>query len=321
MITERDLGVLRAIAHYYVLSRVQLQRLCFPDDASGRITRRRLQTLIDAKLLNRTATPVFNPAGGSAWPAYFPARKGLEYLAELTGEERFLGVASQPPQVHHLLHWLAVSETHLRLDLALAAQSIVQCPSWWNEWDTVCPTETLPEKRYRIYTLLQAQPRLICAPDAAFLLQVGEHRKVFYLEQDRQTSGVRQVAAGKCGGYAAMLEQQGHLRHFPQATVPGFTVLVIAPNERRRDALRLAFRDKPAADCLKFASVADLEPTRLLHAAIFYPCQGEPVPLVRATESASARDSHNTQPTKQNNVVGRLPSTVQGECRPPEAAS
>ena len=38
--------------------------------------------------------------------------------------------------------------------------------------------ETQPEKRYRIYTLIQDNPRLICAPDAALLLS-GEHRYVF----------------------------------------------------------------------------------------------------------------------------------------------
>ena len=35
MITERDIAVLLALVRYYVLSRVQIQRLCFPTDAAG----------------------------------------------------------------------------------------------------------------------------------------------------------------------------------------------------------------------------------------------------------------------------------------------
>jgi hypothetical protein len=52
------------------------------------------------------------------------------------------------------------------------------------------------------------------------------HSKVFYLEQDRATSGVRQVANGKTPGYAAMAERRLQTRHF-EASVPGFSVLVV----------------------------------------------------------------------------------------------
>lgn len=43
MITDRDIAILSALAKYYVLSRPQIQRLCFESDVSGRVTRRRLQ--------------------------------------------------------------------------------------------------------------------------------------------------------------------------------------------------------------------------------------------------------------------------------------
>ena len=54
MITARDIAILLALVRYYVLNRVQIQRLCFPGDEDGRITRRRLQSLVDVKLINRT---------------------------------------------------------------------------------------------------------------------------------------------------------------------------------------------------------------------------------------------------------------------------
>ena len=58
MITERDIAILLALVRYYVLNRMQIQRLCFPTDENGRITRRRIQSLVDAKLINRTQMQV-----------------------------------------------------------------------------------------------------------------------------------------------------------------------------------------------------------------------------------------------------------------------
>ncbi len=199
-----------------MLNRPQIQRVCFPEDQSGRITRRRLQTLVDEKLINRLRVLVHHPHFGSPGPVYFPSQKGCEFLAEHYEDERFLAGCTQPPQAHHVLHWLAVSETHIALDSAIARQNQVQLTAWFNEWDVVNPEESAPERRFRLYTLLRESPRLICAPDAAFMLAVGEHRKAFYLEQDRNTSGVRQVAASKTPGYAALAERQLHRRHFPE---------------------------------------------------------------------------------------------------------
>jgi len=185
MLTDRDIEILKLLVHYYVLSRQQIQRLLFPGDEKGRITRRRLQALVDEHLINRQTMLYCHPASGSPAPVYFPSRKGCEFLAEHLDDERFLATPTQAPIPHHVLHWLAVSETHIVLDKALKSQTGVHCDGWLNEWDTVNKDESAPEKRYRIYMLLREQPRLVCAPDAAFLLSVAGHRKVFYLEQDR----------------------------------------------------------------------------------------------------------------------------------------
>lgn len=296
MITNRDFAILCAVAKYYVLSRALIQRLCFPEDRTGRATRRRLQALVGAGLLNRTRAPVFNPQGGSAWPAYFPSRRGIELLAEHFENERFLAVPSRAPDPVHLLHWLAVSETHITLDQAIAMQQAVRLEEWFNEWDTLNPQECLPERRFRLYTLLRENPRLVCVPDAGFLLSIGPHRKVFYLEQDRATSGVRQVAASKTPGYAELLNRGGHLRHFPQATIPSFGVLAIVPTSPRREALRKAMAGKPGAELWRFAAQGDLTAQSFLHAPVFYPCHGDPAPLVKTSaSSASSEAEHLTE--------------------------
>lgn len=291
MITERDIAVLLMLARYYVLNRVQIQKLCFPQDSDGRIARRRIQTLVEAKLIGRTMMEVVNPLSGAPAPVYFPSRKGCDFLAEYTGDDQYLLTPSQMPQQHHLFHWLAVSDTHIALDAAIARQNEVSLVEWLNEWDTANKDESAPEKRYRIYTLIHEQPRLVCAPDAAFLLSARGHSKVYYLEQDRNTSGVHQIAASKTSGYAAMAERQLHRRHFPNTTLDGFGVLMIAPTERRRDALKRALRDKPGAALWRFAAAPDLTPDRFLSAPIFHPCDGDPVPLVKPAAVASGVES------------------------------
>ena len=287
MITERDVQVLLALSRYYVLNRPQIQRLCFPDDKTGRVTRRRLQTLFSQKLVNRQRVIVDYPHLPPPGSIYYPAKRGRELIAEYLDDERQLLTPVQPPQPQHVLHWLAVSDTHLTIDAAISRQQPVKIEGWINEWDVVNKDETDPDKRFQLYTLLRHSPRLVCAPDFAFLLTLGSHSKVFYGEQDRGTCGVQQVAARKSPGYAAMASKGLHRRHFPSATVDAFTVLLIAPTVRRRDALRKAISEKPGKELWKFIAAPDLTPDTFLHAPILYPCIGDPSPLVKpgSTES------------------------------------
>jgi len=294
MITERDIEILRAVARYYVLSRAHIQRLCFPDGQTGRATRRRLQVLVRGGFINRTRAPIFNPQGGSAWPAYYPSKRGIEFLAEHFDDERLLVVPTRCPEPFHLLHWLAVTDTHITIDEAIARQNAVRLEGWLNEWDVVNQDESHPERRYCLYTLLRESPRLVCVPDAAFLLGVGEYHKIFYLEQDRNTTGVRQIAARKTPGYAELSKRNLHKRHFPQATVPGFTVLMVAPTARRRDALKKALRGKPGADLWRFAVQSDLTPEAFLHESVYFPCEGDPVPLVKDAPPSNPQHEQQT---------------------------
>lgn len=281
MITDRDERILDDLVRYFVLSRPQIQRLHFPEDTNGRSARRRLQMLVDLQLMNRQHLLYSHPSGGSPASVYFPSRRGCEYLFEKFGDERYLLTPTNAPIPHHINHWIAISETHIALDTALRVEPELAVENWINEWDICNKDESVPEKRYRLYTLLKDEPRIICAPDAGFLLTMNGHKKAFYLEQDRNTSGVYQVASGKTKGYAVMAELNLHRRHFPQATVNSFTVIMVAPSPKRRDALRHAVQDKPGAHLWRFASATDLTPEAFLHAPIFYPCEGEPISLIR----------------------------------------
>src|SRR4051812_1361056 len=109
MITEREIAILASICRYYVLNSRQVQRLFFPDDASGRVTRRRLQGLVSEKLINRQQMLFAHPACGSLGPIYYPSSKGCELLAVHFDDERYRKFPTKPPIPHHVWHWLAVA--------------------------------------------------------------------------------------------------------------------------------------------------------------------------------------------------------------------
>lgn len=287
MITDRDIQVLLAVSRYYVLNRPQIQRLCFASDHTGRVTRRRLQALVSDRLLNRHRAQVHYPGSAPAGSVYYPSKQGNQLLAEHTGDDHFLLTPDQCPQPHHVLHWLAVSDTHIALDEAIARQDQVRLDGWINEWDVVNKDAGDPQQRFRLYTLLTEDPRLICAPDAGLLLSTQGFSKVFYLEQDRGTTGAQQVAARKIKGYAELFRRGLHRHHFPTTNVGSFTVLCVAHNARRRDALRRAFAGLAGSELWRFSAAPELTAERFLHDAVVYPAVGEAMPLVRAGSGGS----------------------------------
>ena len=91
MITPFHRSIVHAAANYYALLRTDFQDLCCPADKDGRATRRRLGQVADMGFIGKCRMEVVNPADHEApMPAYFPLRKGLEWLAADTGDESWL---------------------------------------------------------------------------------------------------------------------------------------------------------------------------------------------------------------------------------------
>src|SRR5213078_725086 len=130
-------------------------------------------------------------------------------------------------------HWVEVAQTHITLDQSVAKHGGVNVDDWISEWSIANPDEKEPEKRFRLFTRLGT--KLVCAPDAAFLLERDGFRKAFYVEQDRDTTkSADRVAAQKCHGYAGLFEKRLHIgRHFPTTNVDKFTVLFVTPTSKR----------------------------------------------------------------------------------------
>ena len=285
MLTDRDLTVLKSVAHYYTLTRAQVTQLHFPDDKDGRSTRKRLNSLLEIRFVDRTNMQVCNPAMGHPAPVFFPTRDGVAFLAEQTGDDSWRSAATQSPNWHHLYHYVTIADQHILIDQAAGLIKGLSIPTWHSEYSVLNPFENDPEKRFTLYSLLSIEPRLVCKPDAGFVLEKEGFRKVFYLETDRDTTkNADRVAAQKCRGYVGMLATSRHKQHFPDANIEGFTVLIIAPSVTRRESLRRAFSEKPGAKLYKFAARTELTPASFFTEAVWRTAENEIVSLLKGSQ-------------------------------------
>lgn len=288
-ITDLDIALLKLLARTYVLTREQMQRFLFPDHTSGRTTRKRLLKLKSAGLLSTHSVQVVLPGGNGAAPVYYLTRAAAELLASYYDDHTFLSILTRAPRADRVAHWIAVNDVRLTIEAAIALQQRVALEGWINEFEVINKDDS-PGLQYRLQQQLREQPPLSCSPDAAMLLSLAGHEKVFALEVDRGTSSPKQVAARKSQGYAELAVQQGHRRWFPETTLDQFAVLFMTPTKYRRDQAARQVARKPGAELWLFIDNHDLTPERFLHDAIVVNCRGEAAPLVPVVPDA-------TQPT------------------------
>jgi hypothetical protein len=283
IITARDTQVLLCLARYQLLKRPQLQRLSFPSDKDGRITRRRLAALVAEGLLRQHSMRVTSRYDDPPNSVYLLTSRGCRFLAEELQDRRFLAKPVKLPHALHIHHQLAVTELHLILDAAIAAQKAVTLEAWYNEFEVINPSEPDSQQHFRLFTEFSSRPRRICAPDAAFMLGCQGRRQIFYLELDRgfanRGTGSRRLIRQKARGYVELARRGVYRRHFPEATTEGFLVLLIAPDALRRDALLRAFQRKdPAAygtDVWRFAAMTEIDEEIILKGMIIHGCRKE----------------------------------------------
>lgn len=290
--TPRKTNILKAHGDYYTLTRAMSQDVC--GEKNDRVHRKHLGQLCDEGYLAKTRMQVVSTLGATA-PVYYLTRKGAEFLAAEV-DPTYLCCCTLCPTWQHLLHWLAVAQFHIVLDRAFALQREACIGGWLGEWDVANPDEKEPERRYRLFTLLREEPkRLVCNPDAAFLLNAGGFSMVQYLEYDRATSATGQIAASKSPGYAELLKRSGHDRHFDN-NVDEFRVLSVSPTPGRRDLLRKAFVGKDGAKLWRFAAWSEFTPETALFGAIFYPAEGDAGPLLKRANAPRAQEPAGAAP-------------------------
>jgi hypothetical protein len=288
IITKRDMLVLQALARYHILNRGQAQKLLFPRDKDGCVTRRRLAALAKAGLIRRHSALVASSYDGAPAPVYILGPKGREHLVGATGDDRFLHKPVHLPHPLHLRHHMAIAELHMLLDAAIAEQTEIILEDWFNETDVVNADDSDPSQHYRLFTKFEGDPVVSCAPDAGFLLNRAGRRAAFYLELERgegsRGTGARQLADRKPPGYAELALGHLYLKHFPAAD-DEFGVLLVVPNSQRRETVRRAFQKKDPAtfrtDLWRFAALTDLTVETFLRGEVFYRCEDQaPEPLL-----------------------------------------
>ena len=275
------------------MSRPQIQRLCYPTDKDGRITRRRLLKLAQGGFIRRRNMEVVNARDGNGIPVYHIDQKGRQFLSEQLRDDRLLVKTQELPQPGHLRHAIALTDTHILLDQAIAQQSEVKLCRWITEGEVVNSEESDRSKQFSLRTVFQERsPRVECRPDAAFMLEYKGHRGVFYVEQDRDRTFHRQVAQRKSRGYKLAVDQRIHKKQFPETTLDHFNVLFVTPTPERRDAIRRAFRGREADSIYMLTSMTELKLESFLHEPIFYRCDGdEAVRLIKKSVDESTRVS------------------------------
>ncbi|MEZ6133111.1 MAG: replication-relaxation family protein [Planctomycetaceae bacterium] len=290
LLQERDVHVLSNLARYFILNSRQIRELSFPDDATGRITRRRMNKMMHAGYVRKRSLQVVNPADGSTTPVYHLTRNGREFLAGHMDDETLLRKPVEPSQPQHLYHYVAVSETHRLFDAALATHPAgVSISKWVNEDEFINPEEPDSSQRRMLRTKSSEASKVVCLPDAGFVVRYNEQNAVVYLEQDRDTFFHERTASRKSPGYRQLLAAQGHRAHFPESTLPFFYVLVVTPTAKRANQLRHAFakknRDQDVQKTFRFGSLEELNASNLLFEPMYSCCHhDDKVPLIRRIE-------------------------------------
>jgi len=287
ILQPRDITLLEYFARYFMLTSRQVRELVFTDDKTNRVTRRRLGQLTRAGYLRKRNMSVVHPTDGSATPVYHLDRAGRQFIAEHTGDDTLLLKPIEPSQPQHLYHYAAVAETHRVIDRAVEQTTEpVTIDQWYNEDEVINPDVEHARERKRLRTEFSESPKVVCLPDAAFLIDYHGHRIAVYLEQDRDTFFHKRVAARKNRGYEALLASRRHREHFPNTTVDYFYVLFVAPTRRRADNLCSAFaklnEGNDAALIYRFASLDEINETNLLFEPVLTRCHDdERVSLIR----------------------------------------
>lgn len=282
MITPLDIAVLGALAKYYCLCRPQLQTLCFEHHKDGRALRARLMKLRTGGFAQRTQSLVPYRGGASGTPVWYLTRAGAELLCEWHDDPRYLALNTRAPRPDVLFHWLAIGDTRIAIERAVRVNNEVTLGRWINEWEVLDKEGGIASPRFYLQTVFRGPPNpLSCSPDAGFVIEYADHHVVWYLEQDRNTSGVRQIAASKTKGYAELARTLGHRKHFPETTLDRFGVLLVTTHSGRRSALQRALKNEEGADLWLLACQDDLTAQNFPFGEVFHDCHGVAGPLVR----------------------------------------
>lgn len=280
--TPRKILAMRLIRRHKFVKRAQIQRVAFPDDADGSKTRWLIREMLKEGLIRTVRVQAGVPGNHYFGPIYLPTEKGCAMLAAETGDMHL--VLDCEPNTRNwpsFAHYLEMTDLFMTIDEEIVAQKIVQLPCLYHEHDIVNPDAA---KRFRLYTHVHTEKRgeekvqIVCNPDAAFEIVLGDERKAYYVEMERGTDTPKRASAKKAGGYYWLAQRSLYKQHFPEAQC--MAVIAVCPNATWTDAMRRSMADKKGRDLWLFVARQDFK-EHFLHEPILYRCDEEkPLPLV-----------------------------------------
>ncbi len=288
-VTDRKISILTFARRYGNISAALVAKYVTGRD--GSLARSELRKLEALGFMRRRHSQVPTTAS-SVCPVWSITVKGAAALATLLDDMTLFLEAEIGGNPQAFGHHLQVSECLIQIDRAVAQQEAVQLGRIHFENECVS-SESEPEKKYKLYTVVAEGPkRIVAIPDASVEFHLGCYKKAFYLEYETGSDGsAHRVARKKSPGYVGMYERKLWLRHYPQSK--SMSVLAVCPSPNWRDELRKHMAAQPGRSLWRFLAVQDV--SRFLQEPVIYTCTDGPHPFVRSAASPSEANQENKQ--------------------------
>lgn len=249
----RDVTVLQAVYEYRVLSRNQIERLCF-GTVHPYIAQRRIALLYHHGFLERQ----FLPARGGiiqSHTLYLLGERGAVLLAT-SGLYEHISWSQEQLKVgtYFLSHMLGISEFRVRFTLACQQQGI-PIAKWIGERDLKAQYD-----RVTIQTSSGKEQLIPIIPDSYFVVQTPQGNQCFALEYDTGSMPGKRIKT-KVAGYLAYIRSKAYQKRFGTNSL---RVLFIASSERRMRGLMNFTQAAGGKRRFWFATLDSLDPERLL---------------------------------------------------------
>lgn len=279
-LTNRDLGVLKAVNRYRYLRTGQIKRLLFPETATLQTTRRRLRKLSHPswRYLGRIG-PEAQLGDERSEMAFFLDEPGAELLAGI-GETVIPYPRARTGGAGHFFldHALGISEFRVSLELALQDETDIRLHRFVHESELKTHLRRgIKKDAYKLYHRFphpRTQREYVVHPDALIVLAAArkqEQRRLFFLEVDRGTEPLR-IIRDKVIGYH-LLRESGVFRKF--GDFEDFLVLTVTNSERRAGNMREALTDVPGEEDIWIAAEERITEQTVLTGAVWLAHDGQ----------------------------------------------
>lgn len=277
---DRDFHIIRELGTVIWMSTDTIHSRHFPDDRTGEAARRRLRLFARHGLIESFDLHITSAGKTGRCPRFHRLTEyGAEVLRDFTGVSAPRVMKGSPPKPHTIQHRAGMGETLLSFNDACNRKQLPES-EWLLEYDTRStsrPNAPFHERFQICDEVTDANGRRWRVwPDALSTLNVPHNGSVAQLaiawEYDRATETLTQITE-KLDPYLVWLNDKRYRDHFPDAR--DLRICFIVPSHRRMQSLIAATRDHRIAAFLRFVSVTDFTPARILDAPIWYTTGGD----------------------------------------------